>query len=65
MQVLDGIPDDWKILLEGNGDHTGNVSKSSISFHKVWVDSRLSNVSKLTINFIQRISTQPTAQEKL
>ena len=69
MQVLDAIPDDWKILLKGNGEHTTNDLNSSTSYHKVWINNRLSDVNKLTDkeiykHLIQKISTQPTAQKK-
>ena len=33
IQILDAIPDEWKILLKENGDHTTNDSNSSTSFH--------------------------------
>ena len=45
MQVLDAIPDDWKIFLKGNGEHTTNDSNSSASFHKVWINNRLARFS--------------------
>ena len=70
MQVLDAIPDDWKMLLKGNDEHTANDSNSSTSYHKVWINNRLGDVNKLTSNevyrhLIQRISTQSTAQKSI
>ena len=48
MQVLDAIPDDWKIFLKGNGEHTTNDLISSASDHKIWINNRLGDVNKLT-----------------
>ena len=54
MQVLDAIPDDWEILLKGNGEHTTNDLNSSICYHKVWINNRLGDVNKLTSKEIYR-----------
>ena len=48
MQVLDAIPDDWKILLKENGEYTIYGSNSSTSYHNVWINNRLGDVNKLT-----------------
>ena len=69
MQVLDAIPDDWKILLKGNGEHTTKDLISSASNHKMWINNRLGDVNKLTSkeiyrHLIEKISTQPTAQKR-
>ena len=66
---LDAIPDDWKILLKGNGEHTTNDSNSSTSYHKVWINNRSGYVNKLTSkkicrHLIQKISAQPIAQKQ-
>ena len=70
MQVLDAIPDDWKILLKGNGEHTTNDLISSASNHKILINNRLGDVNKLTSkeiyrHLIEKISTQPTAQKMI
>ena len=70
MQVLDAIPDDWKILLKGNGEHTTKDLISSASNHKIWINNRLGDVNKLTSkeiyrHLIEKISTQPTAQKTI
>ena len=54
MQVLDAIPDDWKILLKGNGKHTTKDLISSASNHKIWINNRLGDVNKLTSKEIYR-----------
>ena len=41
MQVLDAIPDDWKLLLKGNGEHTTNDANTSTFYHKVWINNGL------------------------
>ena len=69
MQVLHAVPDDWKILLKGNGEHTTKDLISSASNHKMWINNRLGDVNKLTSkeiyrHLIEKISTQPTAQKR-
>ena len=70
MQVLDAIPDDWKILLKENGEHTTYDLISSTSNHKISINNRLGDVNKLTSkeiyrHLIEKISTQPTAQKTI
>ena len=71
MQVLDAIPDNWKILLKGNGEYTTNDLNSSTSYYKVWINNRLSDVNKLTSKEINlqtscsKSSTQLTAQKTI
>ena len=54
MQVLDAIPDDWKILLKENGEHTTKDLISSASNHKLWINNSLGDVNKLTSKEIYR-----------
>ena len=51
IQVSDGIPDDWKIILKGNGEHITNDSDSSTSFDTVWINNRLGDAYKSTRKF--------------